>query len=87
MAQLVLNNKLLNNIKESSYYTNHEKHAKQKKALFMKKPSEFVQQRTNRLKKTHETMRQKIFTRKKASGDATRKKINLNLKKKIKFIC
>ena len=42
MAQLVLNNKLLSNIKKSSYYTNHEKHAKQREILFIKRPSEFV---------------------------------------------
>ena len=42
MVQLVLNNRLLNNIEESPYYANHGKHAKQKKILSVKRPLEFV---------------------------------------------
>ena len=83
---MALNNRLLNNIEKSPYYVNHGKHAKQKKILPIKKPSEFAQQRTNRLKKIYKIIRQKNIYKKKASNNATRKKINLNLKNKIKFI-
>ena len=63
---MVLNNKLLNNIKESLYYANHEKHTKQKKVLFVKKFLESVQQQRNRLKKIYKTIRQKNAYKKKA---------------------
>ena len=65
MPQLALNNKLLNNIKKSLYYANHEKYIKQKKILFVKKFSKSAQQRADRLKKTYETMRQKDAHKKK----------------------
>ena len=52
IIQLVLNNKLSNNTEEFSYYVNYGKHAKQRKKLFIKKPSETSQQKAEKTKKT-----------------------------------
>ena len=80
-----MNNRLLNNIKKSPYYANHGKHAKQKKALPVKKSSKFAQQRANRLKKTHEKIRQKNTRKKKGIRRRDKKKNKPQLKKKNKI--
>ena len=62
---MALNNRLLNNIEESPYYINHEKHARQKKILPVKRFLESAKQRANRLKKTYEIIQQKNTHKKK----------------------
>ena len=81
IAQLALNNKLLNNIKKSLYYANYEKHAKQKKVLPVEKPLKFAQQRADRLKKTYKTMRQKNARKKKSIRRRDKKKNKSQFKK------
>ena len=65
IAQLAINNKLLNNTKEFLYYANHEKHAKQKKILPVERPLKSTKQRADKLKETYEIMRQKNVYKKK----------------------
>ena len=38
MAQLAINNRLLNSTKKSLYYINHGKHARQREILFVENP-------------------------------------------------
>ena len=87
MAQLVINNRLLNNIKKFLYYANHGKHARQKKVLFVKKLLKSAQQRADRLKKIYETMRQRDIYKKKGIRQRDKKKNKFQFKKKIRFIC
>ena len=78
---MVLNNKLLNNIKKLLYYANHGKHAKQKEILFVKKSSESAQQRANRLKKIYEAIRRKNAHKKKNIKRRDKKKNKFQFKK------
>ena len=71
---MAINNKLLNSTKEFLYYANHGKHARQKEVLSVKKLLEFAQQQTDRLKKTHETMRQRNTHKKKGIRRRDKKK-------------
>ena len=83
---MALNNRLLNNIKKFSYYTNHGKHTKQRKILSVKRFLESAQQRANQLKKIYKIMRQKNIYKKKSIKRRDIKKKNLSLKRGIKFI-
>ena len=85
MAQLVLNNKLLNNIEKSPYYVNYGKYIKQKKILPVKKFLESAQQRTNRLKKIYKAMRQKNARKKKNIKRRDKKKNKFQFKEKNKI--
>ena len=85
MAQLILNNKLLNNTGELLYYINYGKYARQKKVLFVKKPLEFAKQRADRLKKIYKTMRQKNAHKKKSIKRRDKKKNGPQFKKKNKI--
>ena len=85
MTQLVINNRLLNNIKEFLYYINYGKHARQKKVLFVKKFLEFVKQRADKLKKIYEKIRQKNVYKKKGIKRRDKKKNKLQFKKKNKI--
>ena len=84
IIQLVINNKLLNNIKKFLYYANHEKHAKQKKILFVKKSLEFAKQKANKLKKIYKIIRQKNVYKKKGIKRRDKKKNKPQFKKKNK---
>ena len=83
---MTINNRPLNNTRKFLYYANYEKHARQKKASPVKKPLESIKQKINKLKKIYEMMRQKDAHKKKVLSDATRKRMNLNLKREIRFI-
>ena len=85
IAQLAINNKLLNNTKKSLYYVNHEKHTKQKEVLSVKKPLKSTKQRANKLKKTHEMMQQKNIHKKKGIKRRDKKKNKPQFKKKNKI--
>ena len=87
ITQLIINNRLLNNTKESSYYANYEKYAKQKKTLPVEKLLESAKQRANKLKETHEIIRQKNTHKKKGIRRRDKKKNKPQFKKKIKFTC
>ena len=52
----------------------------------MKRLLESAQQRVERLKKIYKIMRQKDAHKKKVFKDATRKRMDLSLKREIKFI-
>ena len=71
---MVINNRLLNNIKEFLYYANYGKYAKQKEVLFVEKLLESAKQKVNKLKKTHEIMRQKNTHKKKGIRRRDKKK-------------
>ena len=62
---MAINNKLSNNTKKFLYYINYEKHAKQKKILFVKKSLKSTKQRENKLKKTYKIIQQKNTHKKK----------------------
>ena len=74
-----------NNIKKFLYYANHEKHAKQRKTLFVKKLLKSAQQRANRLKKIYKTIRQKNTRKKKGIKRRNKKKNKPQFKKKNKI--
>ena len=74
----------MNNTKKFLYYINYEKHTRQKNALSVKKPSESVKQKAERLRKTHEIMRQKDARKKKGIKRRDKKKNKSQLKKKNK---
>ena len=84
---MALNNRLLNNTKKFLYYINYGKHARQREVLPVKRPLESARQRANKLKKIHKIMRQRDARRKKSIKRRDKKKIKLNLKRRIKFIC
>ena len=85
MAQLIINNRLLNNTKKFLYYVNHGKHARQKKALPVKKLLKSARQKADRLKKTQEIIRQKNTHKKKGIKRRDKKKNKPQLKNKNKI--
>ena len=54
MAQLAINNQLLNNTEKFLYYANHGKYASQREALSVKRSLKSVKQRADKLKKIYE---------------------------------
>ena len=85
IVQLILNNKLLNNIEKSPYYINYGKYARQKKILPVKRLLKFAQQRANRLKKTYEAMRRNNIYKKKNIKRRDKKKNKPQFKEKNKI--
>ena len=80
MAQLAMNNRLSDSTGESPYYANHGKHARQREALPVERPSESAKQRADRLKETHEMMRQKDARKKEGIRRRDKKKDGPQLK-------
>ena len=82
---MAINNRLLNNTKKFLYYINHEKYARQKEILPVKRPLKSTKQKTDKLKKTYKIIQQKNAHKKKDIRRRDKKKNKPQLKKKNKI--